>query len=967
MGIAPLSILATGEEVTSTPPNDSTREREEWFYGQRLYGLGYIPQDALARAVAQRDGGSITSGSSGYKLQSNSSSFQSYFRMAATSQDRWFILGPAGINSVSNGLISGRITSFALDRRNPSTVYVAAAGGGVWKSTNRGARWSPISDHLASLASGAVAVDPFTGEIWYGTGELNFCRDCYYGAGVYRSADGGSNWARVNQESFLASPTSVIVFDPKAQDTLFIGRSTGLWRSGDGGQTWKTVLQGVITDFVFHSLDSSIAYAAIGNYSGSPENGIYRTSDGGQTWTRLTGELPAQPTMGRISLAVTPASPATVYALIARSSDFKLNGLYRSLDGGNSWTLLSNVPADLFTEEGEGHGLFNLLVAVDPRDEGVLYVGGVALWKSTDHGATWAKLNIAGAPEDPDPRKIVFDPSDPQTFYLIGDSGVWRSSDKGQSFINLNHTLAVTQFQSVGLHPTNPNLAVGGTQDNGTALYGGGLIWEQSRPGDSGAAFYDSANPNIIYAVARRTSLRRSDDGGKTFDLITQGLDTNDRVQFYPPFIADPNQPGTLYFGTQRVWQSLDRGDHWTALSNDLTGGSSATITALAVAPSNSLTLYAGTSDGRVQVSADGGKNWVLAAPLPNRFVTSIAVHPQLPEQAIVGLSGFGSGHVFLTNDRGSHWQDISSNLPDIPVNAVLVDARVPDRVYLGTDIGVFRSESDGLWSVLNQGIPNAIVLGLSQNSATGLLVAATHGRGVFGLAQGELAASAPRITALFNAAGFQNTLVAPGMVAALFGFNLAEVSSVPFDSPLPISLADTSITVNGVPAPLLFVSPTQINFQVPYESSGGTTEVTVRTARGTATLRVQRVPASPGIFLSGGVASIYHGSGTQVSDVFPARGGEELMLFASGLGAVEPAVESGFPAPFSPMARTTIPLGIRVEGLSVEIRSSGLMPGSVGLYQVKFVVPTGVSGKVPVVLEMNGIQSNSVSLSVAP
>ena len=956
LGLAPFFTLASGAELAPTASDDSLKW-EDWFYGQRLYGLGYIPPDALAKAVAQRD---HASSGFGYKLQS-------YSRAAVTSPDRWFVLGPTGINSINNGLVSGRVTSLAIDPRDPSTVYAAAAGGGVWKSTNRGARWTPISDHLASLASGAVAVDPFTGELWYGTGELNFCRDCYYGAGVYRSSDGGSNWTRVNPEGFLSTPTSVIAFDPKISGTLFIGRATALWKSADSGQTWKAVLQGVVTDFVFHPLDSSIAYAAAGNYTGSPDNGIYRTNDGGQTWTRLTAGLPPQSTMGRIALAVAPTSPSTVYALIVRSSDFNLNGLYRSLDGGNTWNLLPSVPADLFTEEGEGQGLFNLVVAVDPRDDAVLYVGGSTLWKSADHGATWQNLNLStGLPEDP--RHIVFDPSDPQTFYLIGDSGAWRSSDKGQSFVNLNNTLAVTQFQAVGLHPTNPNLAVGGTQDNGTVLYGGAVIWEQGRSGDSGAAFYDRADPQIIYNVARRTSLRRSDDGGKTFHLITEGLDTKDRVQFYPPFVADPSQPGTLYFGTQRVWQSLDRGDHWTPSLEDLTGGvSSATITALAVAPSAPYMLYAGTNNGRVQVSRDEGKSWSPAAPIPDRFVTSIAIHPEIPERAIIGLSGFGTGHVLRTDNRGGYWQDISSNLPDIPVNAVLFDATAPEQVYVGTDIGVFRLAPDGSWTALQEEMPNVIVLGLSQNPATGLLVAATHGRGVFGLAQGELAASAPRITALFNAAGLEGTLLAPGMVTVLSGSNLAEANTAPASPPLPLSLADTSVLVNGVAAPLFFVSPSQINFQMPYQSAGGMVEVTVRAPSGTATLRVQQAAASPGIFQSGGAASIFHGNGTQVSDVFPARVGEELVLYASGLGAVEPPVATGFPAPFSPVARTTIPLVVRVAGLPAEVRSSGLAPGQVGFYQVNLVVPPGISGKVPVVLVMNGIQSNSVLLSVAP
>src|SRR6185295_15898770 len=311
-----------------------------------------------------------------------------------------------------------------------------------------------------------------------------------------------------------------------------------------------------------------------------------------------------------IALAVAPANPSTLYALIARAADFKLNGIYRSLNGGDSWGRLSSLSEDVLTEDGAGQGAFNLCLEVDPRDAAVVYAGGSDLWKSSDYGANWQSLSaVAGLHEDP--HAIVFDPGDPQAFYLVGDSGVWRSSTGGQTFIDLNQTLAITQFQEVGLHPTNPNLAVGGTQDNGTALYTGGSLWDQGRPGDSGAAFFEASNPQTIYTVARFQSVRRSDDAGKTFNLIATGLDPSDRVLFYPPLIPDPGQPGVLYLGTYRLWHSRDRGDHWSALSGDLTAGGAAMISALAVAPGSSQVIYAGTSDGMVRVSQDGGRNWL--------------------------------------------------------------------------------------------------------------------------------------------------------------------------------------------------------------------------------------------------------------------------------------------------------------------------------------------------------------------
>ena len=950
----------------------SALEWEQWFYGQRTYGLGYIPEEALTQAVEQRDRGISAASTGGFRKLSSESSES--LPTAAAIGDPWVPLGPGGISSLQDDMISGRLTSIAIDSRDSSTIYVAAAGGGVWKTTNRGARWSPLTDDLPSLASGAVAVDPFTGGVWYGTGELNFCRDCYYGAGVYRSGDGGATWQRVAPENFLSSPTSFIRFDPRNQGTLFIGRSTALWKSSDDGATWRVVLQGAITDFAFNSADSSVAYAAVGNFSGSPENGVYRSADGGETWERVSEGLPEQESMGRIALGTAPTDASILYALIVRSTDFELNGLYRSVDGGATWSQLPNLPPDIFSEDGQGQGAFNLFVRVTPEDAAIVYVGAIGLWRSADFGDTWTNLSESARLHE-DQRDIVFDPADPRTFYLIGDSDVWRSSNGGETFTSLNSSLAVTQFQTVGLHPSNPALAVGGTQDNGTILYRGGFAWQQGRPGDSGAALYSSANPERIYTVARRHSVRRSDDGGRTFRLISEGLDAADRVQFYPPLLSDPNQPDTLYLGTHRLWRSQDGGEHWLPVSGDLTRGGSATLTALAVAPISSLVLYAGSSNGQVKVSRNGGINWFSAAPLPARFVTSIAVHPASGTRAFVSMSGFGTGHVFRTDDEGNSWQDISGNLPDIPVNVVLLDAVSPDTVYLGTDIGVFVLAEDGSWIPLQQGLPNAVVLGLSQNPATGLLVAATHGRGAFALFLGEpsegasRAESASRVNAIVNAAGFGNSPLAPGMSAALFGANLAAETAVATGgSSLPLSLAGTSITVNGVPAPLFFSGPGQVNFLVPFGISGPMAEVVLRSERGEATVNVPQTPASPASFLVGVDPSVYRGNGTRVWDFSPARPGEELILFANGLGAVAPEVPAGSLAPSAPLAHTVLLPTIRIDGRDAEVRFAGLTPGFVGLYQVNFVVPAETrTGRVPFVIESGGVSGPVLRLPIGP
>ena len=936
---------------------------EQWFFGQRMFGLGYIPEDALANAVSQRDGSSATAR---YTLQSSSALADAAADGAAT-ESQWLSFGPAGINSSLGDLVSGRVNSLAIDPHNSSTLYLAAAGGGVWKSTTRGSRWEPLTDRLPSLASGAVAVDPFSAELWYGTGELNFCRDCYYGAGVYRSSDGGAQWTRVNPNGFLSSPTSLIAFDPRNQGTIFIGRSTALWKSSDGGQSWRAVLQGAVTAFLLNPADSSIAYAALGNFSGAAANGIYRSADGGETWTRVSAGLPQQETMGRIALGISPTTPSILYALIARSDDFNLNGLFRSTDGGSSWSHVDTLPPDFFTEDGAGQGAFNMLVKVDPRDAAVLYAGGVSLWKSADFGASWTDLGAAASLHE-DPHDVIFDPADPQTFYVIGDSGVWRSSDGGQTFADLNQTLAITQFQTVGLHPTDPLLAVGGSQDNGTVLYQGASLWDQARPGDSGAAFYDPFDSQIVYTVARRFSLRRSDDGGQNFHEIGEGLDPSDRVLFYPPFLNDPNQEGVLYFASQHVWRSRDRGDHWEPISGDLTGGQPAAVSVLAVSRSTSQVLYAGTSDGRVLVSANGAASWGATAPLPNRFITSIAVDPGVPQRAVVGLSGFGTGHVFRTDNLGGAWVDISRNLPDVPVNAVLLDAVRPETVYAGTDIGVFVLGADGTWAPLQNGLPNVIVLGLSQNARTGLLAAATHGRGIFTIATGGPAAIAPHMAYLGNAAGFEPGPIAPGMLAALFGANLTASTAAATDPPpLPTTLAGTTLLVNGTAAPLFYAAPGQLNFQVPFGLTGPMAELRLQTAAGEAVLHIARADARPGIFANGLDGSILHADGVRVSDEAPARPAEVLVLFGTGFGAVDAEVGSGSAAPFSPPAKTVSSPVVRVGGVVAEVAFSGLTPGAVGLNQINFLVPPTVSGNVLVSVEMGGAASNSVRIQVVP
>jgi uncharacterized protein (TIGR03437 family) len=333
----------------------------------------------------------------------------------------------------------------------------------------------------------------------------------------------------------------------------------------------------------------------------------------------------------------------------------------------------------------------------------------------------------------------------------------------------------------------------------------------------------------------------------------------------------------------------------------------------------------------------------------------------------VVGVSGFDSGHVFRTANLGDSWEDLSRNLPNIPVNAVLLEALSPDTIYLGTDIGVFVLLEDGTWAPMQNGLPNAIVLGLSQNASTGLLVAATHGRGVYAITTGEPAGMVPRFDLAANAASFEPVPLAPGMVATLFGVNLAAGTASAGEIPLPTTLAEATLLVNDVPVPLFYASPSQINFQVPTGFAGALLEMRLANSHGEAVMRVPRRDSSPGIYQSNNVGIVLHGSGAPVSESSPAARGEELALYASGLGVVNPVVTSGDPAQFAPLSLTPNLPVVRVGGIVAETRFSGLTPAFVGLFQVNFVVPGGVSGTVPVSVELNGVMSNTVLMPVQP
>jgi photosystem II stability/assembly factor-like uncharacterized protein len=720
------------------------------------------------------------------------------------------------------------------DGATNQTVYLGAAQGGVWRSRDNGATWTPLTDDQPSLAMGAIAIDPTNPNIIYaGTGEAHFSGDSYYGAGLLKSSDGGATWMQITgpistsvpmSPAFLNASFHALVIDPAAPSTLYAATETGLvssasgattfpplgdrgvWKSTDGGMTWRNLnpansatLNRAGTDVLIDPRDSQRVFAAMSGL------GIYRSTTGGEpgTWEKLTAGLPGSD-LDRIKLAVgpplAPSVTSTLYAAIGRYSTTRLLGVFKSTDGGTTWIQLTTP------SPSTGGTFYALALAVDPVDANIVYYGtlvntintGGTLWRSRNGGQTWTDISLGNGASGglhADTHWIAVSPTNRNVLFTANDGGVWRTDAATADVVawtSLNHSLNITQFYTIALHPTDSNILLGGTQDNGTDRYNGDLNWFHSRGGDGGAVLIDQSNPQVMY----HTFLNRSNAGGASpvigpeisfndgntwtrrgcFGCTAQqgNFNPSDRLSDYAPMAQHAGftgaQGNVIYFGTHRLYRSADQGMTWTGLGASADGfgadltknipdpgygnGFPSYISATATHPMLDQSVnppgelvWVGTGDGLVQVTTNAGAlaaasfTNVTKPPLPNRYVTDIALDPANQQRAVVTYSGFNTstpgtpGHVFVTNDQGATWTDISGNLPDVPVNSIALDPMVPGALYLGTDLGVFQTTDGGAtWIRPGNGMPRVAVFMLRYHAASRSLIAATHGRGVYRL-----------------------------------------------------------------------------------------------------------------------------------------------------------------------------------------------------------------------------------------
>lgn len=693
----------------------------------------------------------------------------------------WQPVGPQAITGTGYHDYSGRSLAVAVSHADTHTVLLGTAGGGIWKSTDGGLNWSPKSDNLGSLAISCFAQHPTDANIWYaGTGEPSFNADYISGIGVLKSTDGGETWTALNLLSDALTHISGIVINKNNPNVVVVANYfndsdptvNGIYRSVNGGASWSgTNLVG--TEFrpsglIGHPVNNDTMYAVLGRTITPNQNGIWKSTNAGATWFLLASGAPgAQPgglpnlrtQGGKSSLAVSATNPMVMYGLFSNGIDNSNeligsdSGMFKSTNGGLNW-FNANLPDQ--SSGGlsffAGQGFYDIYTAVHPGNSNIVYAGGIDLYRTTNGGTTWQNLTVGYTSSrkfHPDQQGIGFNPLNPNTLYVVGDGGIMKSYDGGVTLIDLNPTLQITQFTGLAVSATDTSLILGGSQDNGTEIASSGsLSWTLVSDGDGGYTAIDPTNPNNQYAQRFHVqgedfSQLKTTNRWSSENFINSGLDKNDRSEFYVPFVLDPNNPSTLYLGTYRMYKTTNGGSSWNAISGDLTAQDPFTITSVSVSSKDSRYVAAGTFDGSIALSTNSGSTWTLIdniSTMPLRPVSDIVFDPTNPDRIYATFQGYSRlvndtrGHVWRTLNQGGSWTNITGNLPDVPVNALVVDPNDNNRLVVGTDAGLFQTLNGGTtWQPYNEGFPSgAVVVELIHHEASGLLFASTHGRGAF-------------------------------------------------------------------------------------------------------------------------------------------------------------------------------------------------------------------------------------------